>query len=367
LNNPLHFIDLKRQYQFLENEIIEAIKETLLNAEFSGGAIIAKFERSFADYCGTKYCVAVNNGTSALHLAMITAGIKEGDEVILPANSFIATAWAPVYVGAKPVFVDCNPDDFEISIDDIKRKITKKTKAIIGVHLYGKPCDVEKIKEIADSNDITFIEDCAQSHGALFKGQKVGGFGKMGCFSFYPSKNLGTYGEGGAITTNDQALYERLLRLRNNGSSSKYHHDEIGFNYRMGGMEAAVLNVKLKYLDQWNNDRRRTADQYYKRMKSDTIRFQKQDNKTESVFHLFVITTPEREALKKHLEKHNIFPGIHYPVPCHLQKAFDYLGYKEGALPNAELLGRSCLSLPMYPELTDEELNFVIETLNKNG
>jgi dTDP-4-amino-4,6-dideoxygalactose transaminase len=364
LNAPIHFIDLKRQYQFLEDEILGSIKETLQNAEFSGGTNIEKFEKSFADFCETKYCVAVNNGTSALHLAMITAGIKEGDEVIVPASTFIATAWAPVYVGAKPVFVDCNLADFEINTEDILRKITKRTKAIIGVHLYGKPCDVGEIKKIADLHGLTFIEDCAQSHGAAFRGQKVGGFGKMGCFSFYPSKNLGTYGEGGAITTNDKDIYERLLRLRNNGSSSKYHHDEIGFNYRMGGMEAAVLSVKLKYLDKWNNDRRKIADQYFNGIKSSFVTFQQQNPYIASVYHLFVVISPERERFKKHLEKHNIFPGTHYPLPCHLQKAFSYLGYKRGDLPNSEYLADHCLSLPMYPELTQEEVNFVIQTIN---
>jgi dTDP-4-amino-4,6-dideoxygalactose transaminase len=364
LKTPIHFIDLKRQYQFHKEEILKAIEHTLKRAEFSGGRNIENFEKKFSILCETNYCVALNNGTSALYLAMLVNDIGPGDEVIIPANTFIATAWAPVYVGAKPVFVDCNKDDWEIDIKDVKRKITKRTKAIVGVHLYGKPCQINELKEISKAYNITFIEDCAQSHSATYNGQPTGSFGKVGCFSFYPSKNLGTYGEGGAITTNEKGIYERLLRLRNNGSSKKYHHDEIGFNMRMGGLEAAVLNVKIKYLEIWNEQRKTIARKYYKNINNPLISMQKQDKDRGSVYHLFVVTTPDREGLIEHLNKQKIYPGIHYPLPCHLQKAFEYLGHKKGDFPNAEYLSEHCISLPMYPELSEEETDRVIEAVN---
>jgi dTDP-4-amino-4,6-dideoxygalactose transaminase len=364
LKHAIPFTDLTKQYYLHKEEILKAIEQTLDNAEFSGGNNISEFERQFALVCNTKFCVAVNNGTSALHLSMIVSGVGPGDEVIVPANTFIATAWAPSYVGAIPVFADCSPEDWLIDPKDVKRKISQKTKAIIGVHLYGKPCAVNELKEIAQAHNAAFIEDCAQSHGASYFGHKTGSLGKVGCFSFYPSKNLGTFGEGGAVTTNDEIIYERLLGLRNNGSLEKYRHTELGYNMRMGGIEASVLNVKIKYLELWNEKRKTIAEKYFTYIKNPLINFQKQEEGRESVFHLFVVTTPDRDALISHLHKHDIFPGIHYPTPCHLQQAFAPLSYRKGDLPNAEYLSDHCLSLPMYPELTEEETDRVIEALN---
>lgn len=359
------FLDLKQQYQSIKQEVLKAIEHVLDDTAFSGGKYVEIFEKEFAQYCGTKYCVAVNNGTSALHLAAMAAGVKAGDEVIVPANTFIATAWGPTYAGATPVFVDCDPRTWEIDVHAIENKINKNTKAIMGVHLYGQPCDVESIQSIAKANGLAFIEDAAQAHGAKYKGTRVGGFGAMACFSFYPGKNLGTYGEGGAIATNDEEAYKRLLSLRNHGSVVRYYHDEVGFNMRMGGMEAAILSVKLKYLDNWNEARKKIAAQYRAAIKNPKITWQAQPEWADSVYHLFVVTADQRDGLMKHLNAQNIFPGLHYPVPCHLQKAYAHLSYKKGDCPNAEYLAEHCLSLPVFAELKSEELNRVVDALNQ--
>lgn len=365
MHNPIYFLDLKKQFSLIKGEVMQAIENTLEKGEYSGGKNIEEFEEAFSKLSNTKYAVALNNGTSALHLAMKAGNIGKGDEVIVPANTFIATAWAPGYMGAKPVFVDCNAEDWEIDSTKIEEKTSSKTKAIVGVHLYGQPCEIDSIKKIANEHNLLFIEDAAQAQGAEFKGRKVGGFGMAGCFSFYPTKNLGTYGEGGALSTDSEEIYSRVKKLRNNASIKKYEHDEVGFNMRMGCMEAAVLLVKMKYLDAWNNRRREIALKYQKYINNPLIQFQKQHAERTSVYHLFVITTEKREALISHLNHHNIFPGMHYPVPCHLQKAFKELGYKKGDFPNAEYLADHCLSIPMYPELTEEETDRVIEVLNK--
>ncbi|WP_262890515.1 DegT/DnrJ/EryC1/StrS family aminotransferase [Rhodocytophaga rosea] len=248
--------------------------------------------------------------------------------------------------------------------EKIEEKITSRTKAIIGVHLYGQPFDIEAVKKIVDKHKLFLVEDAAQAHGALYKNTPVGGFGEMACFSFYPGKNLGTYGEGGGITTNTTSYQQHLHSLRNHGSTVRYYHDEVGFNMRMGGIEAAVLDIKLKYLDSWNNRRREIAGMYQQGINNAAITLQQQPDFTRSVYHLFVITTDDRERLQQHLNKHQIFPGMHYPVSCHLQKAYADLGYKPGDFPHAEYLASHCLSLPMYAELSNEEVEKVIETLN---
>ncbi|GHM99867.1 glutamine--scyllo-inositol aminotransferase [Cytophagales bacterium WSM2-2] len=362
--SPIPFLDLRKQYQSIREEIRVAINSVCEETAFSGGKFIEQFEKDFAQYCGTKYCVAVNNGTSALHLAMLALGIKAGDEVIVPANTFIATAWGASYTGATPVFIDCDPLTWEIDPNSVQQKITKRTKAIMGVHLYGQPFDIETLQSVAKKNGLYLVEDAAQAHGARYKGTRVGGFGEMACFSFYPGKNLGTYGEGGGITTNNESYYRHLLSLRNHGSSTRYYHDEIGYNMRMGGFEAAVLSVKLKYLDQWNSDRKKVANRYRQEIKNALIRFQHEPDFSESAHHLAVITTDNREKLIKHLNENNIFPGLHYPVPCHLQKAYRDLGYQKGSIPNAEYLSEHCLSLPMYAELNSDEIDYIISTVN---
>jgi dTDP-4-amino-4,6-dideoxygalactose transaminase len=307
----------------------------------------------------------VNSGTSALHLALLALGVTAGDEVIVPANTFIATAWAVSYTQATPVFVDCESDTWNISAEKIEEKITKRTKAIIGVHLYGQPFDIEAIKDVASKYDLFLIEDCAQAHGARYKGIHVGGFGEIGCFSFYPGKNLGAYGEGGAIVTNCGAYDEKIRMLRNHGSTSKHKHDCIGFNMRMDGFQGAVLDVKLKYLETWNQKRKDIALMYRKGLTHPGIVCQVQPSWADSVYHLFVVAVEKREAMMKHLQSYGISPGIHYPIPCHMQKAYADLGYKAGDLPNAERLAASCLSLPMYPELSDEEVLRVIDLINR--
>lgn len=361
----IQFLDLYKQYLQVKDEILEEIPKVFEKSAFTNGYSVTEFEKAFANYCDTEYAVAVNNGTSALHLAMLALGIGQGDEVIVPANTFIATAWAVVYVNAKPVFVDCLPDTWEIDPAMVEKSITEKTKAIIGVHLYGQPFDFDSIKKIADKYKFYLIEDAAQAHGALYKNRKTGSMGDMACFSFYPGKNLGTYGEGGAITTKRPDLVEKLQMLRNHGSRERYKHEIIGYNMRMGGVEGAVLRIKLKYLDGWNNKRKEIARNYFNKIKNNKITFQIQPEFTESIYHLFVVTTPDRDNFIKYLNSNNIYPGLHYPIPCHLQQAFEFLGYKKGDMPNAEYLADHCVSLPMYAELTDAEVDRVIEVINK--
>ncbi len=361
----IQFLDLKGQYNQIKHEILPKIEQVLEDTAFSGGKYVEEFEKLFATYCQTTNAIAVNNGTSALHLAMLALGIGADDEVILPANTFVATAWGVSYVGAKLVFVDCDSDTWEIDVTKIEAKITPKTKAIAGVHLYGQPFDIDAVREICKKHNLVFIEDAAQAHGANYKGKRVGQFGEMACFSFYPGKNLGTYGEGGGITTNSEKYTKHLQSLRNHGSVVRYYHDEIGYNMRMGGIEGAVLTVKMKYIDAWNSRRKEIAKMYQNGITNPAIKMQKQPDFADSVYHLFVITTENRENLLKYLTDNEIFPGQHYPVACHLQKAYEYLGHKVGDFPNSEYLAAHCLSLPMYAELTDNEVNKVIEVLNK--
>ena len=365
MDSKISFLDLKRQYQQIKSETLQAIEQVMEQSAFSGGLFVKQFEKEFAAYCQTQYAVAVNSGTSALHLAMRALGVKEGDEVIVPANTFIATAWGVSHAGATPVFVDCDANTWNLSPEKVKAKINSRTKAIIGVHLYGQPCDLIALLKIAGENKIAFVEDAAQAHGALYANKKIGGFGEMCCFSFYPGKNLGAYGEGGGVITNNAAYAEKIKLLRNQGSVVKYYHEAIGYNERMDGIQGAVLSVKLKYLDGWNARRKAIAKMYQHGITHAAIKMQQPQPNAESVYHLFVITTENRDALMKHLNEHAIYPGQHYPVPCHLQKAYAHLNYKKGDCPNAEYLAEHCLSLPMYAELTDEEVSRVIDAVNQ--
>lgn len=358
-------LDLKGQHQQVKKEIFEAFEKVYDKTAFSGGPFVEEFEKSFAAFCNTQYALGVSNGTTALHLAMLALGIGPGDEVILPANTFIATAWGISHAGATPVFVDCTPDTWEIDITKIEEKITPKTKAIIGVHLYGQPFDIDGVAAICKKHKIKFIEDAAQAQGARYKDLPVGGFGEMACFSFYPGKNLGACGEAGGITTNNQEYATHIQSLRNHGCKVRYYHDEVGYNYRMGGLEGASLSVKLKYLPDWNEKRRSIAARYLAGITNPAIKMQAQPAWAKSVFHLFVVTTDEKERLIKHMEENNIIPAYHYPVPCHLQKAYSNLGHKTGDFPNAEYLAANCVSLPMYAELADEDVERVIEIMNK--
>lgn len=365
MRDKIPCLDLKGQNDQVKKEIFEAFEKVFEKTAFSGGPFVEAFEKSFATYCDTKYAVGVSNGTTALHLAMIALGIGKGDEVIIPANTFIATVWGVSYVGAIPVFVDCNPDTWEIDVTKIEEKITPKTKAIAGVHLYGQPFDIDAVLAICKKHNLYLIEDAAQAQGARYKGKSVGGFGEMACFSFYPGKNLGACGEAGGITTDNENYVKHLHSLRNHGSTVRYYHDEIGFNYRMGGLEGASLSVKLKYLESWNNRRRAIAKSYLSEIKNPKIRMQHQPEWADSVFHLFVVTTEDKDGFVKYLTENGIIAAFHYPVPCHLQKAYSHLGYKEGNFPHAEYLASHCISLPMFAELTDEEVNKVIGVINK--
>ena len=361
----IDFMDIKRQYELHKNGIFEAIRLVCAEAAFSDGKYSKIFEKEFAEYCCVKFVSGVNNGTSALHLAMLALGIKTGDEVIIPANTFIATAWGPTYTGATPVFVDCTQDTWEIDASKIENAITKNTKAIIGVHLYGQPFDIDAVIEIANRHHLYLVEDCAQAHGATYKGKRIGGFGEIGCFSFYPSKNLGAYGEGGAVTTNNEEYNNKINILKNHGSLIRYNHDLIGYNYRLEGIQGAILSYKLKYLEEWTIRRRKIAEMYINGINNPAIIMQANPDSVKSVFYLFVITTSNRDKFVRYLEKNNINYGFHYPIPCHLQKAYKYLGYVKGQMPNSEYLAEHCVSLPMFPELTNEEVFTVIDVCNR--
>jgi dTDP-4-amino-4,6-dideoxygalactose transaminase len=357
-------LDLSLQHQQIKTEVFNAFEQVYDSTAFSGGPFVEEFENLFATFCGSSYAIGINNGTSALQLAILALGIGPGDEVILPANTFIATAWGVSYSGATPIFVDCMPDTWQIDVEEVQRHITSKTKAIIGVHLYGQPFDVAGITAISERHGIPFIEDAAQAQGAQVLNKPVGGFGALACFSFYPGKNLGACGEAGAITTNNSSYDKHIRSLRNHGSEIRYYHDEIGFNMRMGGLEAASLSVKLNYLSVWNARRQNIAACYQQYITNPKITMQIQPVWAQSVYHLFVVTTPRRDELMKYLANHNITAGLHYPVPCHLQKAYSNLNYMPGTCPNAEYLASHCLSLPMYAELSDEDVSFIVDVLN---
>lgn len=357
-------LDLKRQYTQIKSEVLEATERVFDATSFSGGPFVEQFEKNFASFCDTNYAMACNNGTTALHLAMLALGIGQGDEVIIPANTFIATAWGVSYVKATPVFVDCTPDTWEIDPSKIEEKITPRTKAIIGVHLYGQPFDIDAVKAIADKHGLYLVEDAAQAQGTRYKGQRVGGFGEMACFSYYPGKNLGAFGEAGGMTTNNEAYYQHVQKLKNHGMTVRYYHDEIGYNYRMDGLQGAILDIKLKYLNGWNEQRKAIAHQYQQAIQNPKITMQVQPEWADSIYHLFVVTTEDRDGFVKYLQANGIFPGLHYPVPCHLQQAYKYLGHQEGDFPNSEYLALHCVSLPMYAELTAEEVACVIDIVN---
>jgi len=358
-------LDLKQQQQLVKAEIFELFSQVYDDCAFSGGKYVEKFENEFSTFCNSQYGLGLSNGTVALHLAMLAYNIGEGDEVIIPANTFIATAWGPSHAGATPVFVDCDPNTWELDVTQIEKAITPRTKAIIGVHLYGQPFDVDAVKAICDKHNLVLIEDAAQAQGSLYKGKKCGSLAELATFSFYPGKNLGACGEAGGITTNDKAVLEKLQSLRNHGMTVRYYHDVVGYNYRMGGLEAVSLSVKLGKLDSWNARRRSIAKRYFSEVKNDKIKFQTQPEWAESNFHLFVITTENRDGLIEYLKGHGIHAALHYPVPCHLQKAYSHLGYKVGDFPNSEYLASHCLSLPMFAELKDVEVDYVIEKLNQ--
>lgn len=357
-------IDLSRDYQEHKEEYLEAIRAVCEETAFSGGKFAERFDEEFAKYCNVPYAAGVNNGTSALHCAMMALGIGEGDEVIVPANTYIATAWGVTYTNATPVFVDCTSDTWEIDPDSIKKKITDRTKAIIGVHLYGQPFEFGQVKEIADQYGLYVVEDCAQAHGALYEGKSVGSLGDLGCFSFYPGKNLYAFGEGGSVTCKKKEYYDAITTIKNQGCKVRYYHDVIGYNYRMEGIQGAVLSVSLKYLPDWTRRRIEIGERYIREITNSLITMQAHPRNTFPVFHLFVITVNNPDHFIAYMDELGIECNKHYPVPCHLQKAYQNLGYQKGDCPNAEYLADHCVTLPMFPEMTQEEVQAVIHACN---
>ena len=363
------FLDLKVQYQSIKNEINPAIQNILDNTAFVLGKAVLDFESDFALAHNVKHCFGVSSGTDGNHMASWALGIGAGDEVIVPANTFIATAWGATLCGAKPVFVDCEPDSYNLDPQKISKAITSKTKAIVAVHLYGQPADLDPISEVAKKNNLFLIEDCAQAHIAEYKGKKVGGLSDTACFSFYPGKNLGAYGEGGAVTTNDDNVAGKLKIIRDHGAQEKYHHDSLGHNYRMEGIQGAVLGVKLKYLEKWTEARRKVASKYYEILGDfEQIILPKEMSYAKHVYHLFVIQvanggSEKRDKLASFLNENGISTGLHYPIPLHLQKCFAELGYTKGDFPVSEKLADYGISLPMYPELGDSQIEYVAEKL----
>lgn len=357
-------IDLSRDYQKHKAEYMEAIKAVCEETAFSGGKFADRFDKEFAEFCKVPYAAGVNNGTSALHCAMMALGIGEGDEVIVPANTYIATAWGVTYTGAVPVFVDCTPDTWEIAPDRIEEKITDRTKAILGVHLYGQPFAFREVKEIADRHGLYVVEDCAQAHGALYEGKMVGSLGELGCFSFYPGKNLYAFGEGGSVTCKKKEYFDAITTFKNQGCRIRYYHDVIGYNYRLEGIQGAVLSVSLKYLPEWTKRRREIGKRYHKEIVNPLITMQTHPENTDPVFHLFVVTVEDPDHLIAYMDERGIECNKHYPVPCHLQKAYKNLNYQVGDCPNAEYLAAHCVTLPMFPEMTEEEVRMVIDACN---
>jgi dTDP-4-amino-4,6-dideoxygalactose transaminase len=357
------YLDLRAQYRTLRSEVLAALEEVCESTGFAQGPATSEFETKFAAYCGVDHCVSLNSGTTALHLALRCLDVGPGDEVVTVSMTFIATAWAISYVGATPVFVDIDPVRRTLNPDNLEAAITSRTKAIIPVHLYGMPAEMDRIMAIAQRHGVPVIEDAAQAHGARYRGRRVGQFGKIACFSFYPSKNLGAYGEGGALVTNDASVARRARSLRDHAQSQKYLHDELGYNYRMDGFQGAVLSIKLKHLDEWNRARIDCARLYTELLKDSSYKLPAHISDSECVWHCYVIETPERDRVRSALQDVGIQSAIHYPVPVHLQKAYAHLDYRSGDLPVTEALCEQCLSLPIYPELSKEKMSRVASAL----
>ncbi len=361
---PIPYLDLPAQMRTIRKDVDAAIARTLDNCSFCLGPDVVQFEKEFAQFCGAQHCIAFNSGTSALHVAMLLLDVGRDDEVITTPMTFVATSWAISYVGAKPVYVDIDDATFNLDPKLIEKAITPRTKAILPVHLYGHPANLEPMLAVAKKHNLPLVEDSAQAHDAKYKGRKIGTFGEMSCFSFYPGKNLGAYGEGGAIVTNNAAYAARARSLREHGSTQRYYHDEVGFNYRMEGIQGAVLGIKLKHLSQWTKERQRVGHRYHELLADTPLQLPKEAPWAESAYHLYVVRHPRRDELKKHLEANKVGCALHYPLPLHLQKCYANLGYEEGAFPVAEKAAKECLSLPIYPELTEAQIQRVAEVVH---
>ncbi len=357
------FLDMQAAYQELKSDIDNAVARTTASAWYLLGNELAKFETAFATYCGAKHCIGVANGLEALSLILKAYNIGPGDEVIVPSNTFIATWLAVSHVGATPIPVEPNPDTFNIDPNFIETAITSKTKAIMPVHLYGLAAEMEPINRIAQKYQLKVIEDAAQAHGAIYQEKRTGNLADAASFSFYPGKNLGAFGDGGAITTNDDSLANKLKMLRNYGSSIKYHHEMKGYNSRLDELQAAVLNVKLKHIDEWNSRRQKVADIYLNELNNLPIVLPQAPNKTQHVWHLFVIRTPRRDELQEHLQKNGVQTLIHYPIAPHKQTAYSEMNHI--SLPVSEKIHREVLSLPMGPHLKTHDTEKIIHIIKQ--
>ena len=358
------FVDLIKQYHNIKTEIDEAIQDVLDNAAFIGGERVQLFEEAFAHLHGARFAIGTSSGTDSLHLILWGLDIGPGDEVIVPVNTFIATAEAVSLTGARPVFVDHDPESYNIDTSKIEAAITSKTRAIIPVHLYGQSADMSPILRIAADHNLAVVEDCCQAHLTEYQDRRVGTFGVAGAFSFFCAKNLGAFGEGGAIITDDEDLYEQLRKRHNHGTVRRYVHDLVGHNYRLEGIQAAVLNVKMRYIESWTDARIQHANRY-RQLLADVSEIVLPEEMADGrhVYHLFVIRATKRDELRAYLEERGISAGLHYPIPIHLQKAYSGLGYKKGDFPVAEAYADQILSLPMFPELTEEQIKYVADSI----
>jgi dTDP-4-amino-4,6-dideoxygalactose transaminase len=362
-------VDLKKQYASIKQEIGESIERVLESSNFILGAEVDKFEKEFAAFCRAKYAVGVSSGTNALSLALSALDIKQGDEVITTPNTFVATAAAISHAGARPVLVDVDPESYNIDVSKIEGAISGKTRAIIPVHLYGQPSEMDAVLQLAKRHNLKVVEDACQAHGAEYRSRRVGPLGDIAAFSFYPGKNLGAYGDGGAVVTDKFELAERIRLLRNHGSPKKYYHEIIGYNSRFDEIQAAILRVKLRFLDDWNAKRRINATTYSEYLKDladrGLVTIPKERNVVKHVYHLYVIQVEElvRDGLIQHLNARGIGAQIHYPIPIHLQKAYSHLGYNQGSFPVTEKLAKRIISLPMFPELERHEIEYIAQEI----
>jgi dTDP-4-amino-4,6-dideoxygalactose transaminase len=360
-------VDLKRQYLSIKKEINGAIQEVIDKSAFIMGENVQGFENEFAKFCRVKYGVGTSSGTTALHLALVACGLKQGDEVITVPYTFIATTEAISQTGAKVVFVDIEDKSYNMDSEKIEQAITEKTRAIIPVHLFGQPADLDKIMKIAKKHKLIVIEDACQAHGAEYKGKKVGSLGDIACFSFYPGKNLGAYGDAGMVVTDNKELAEKVRLLRDHGRNKKYYHQVEGYNYRLDAIQAAILRVKLRHLAEWTEKRRRNAKLYNELLKGSGVKTPVEMEYARHVYHLYVIRTEKREELYSRLKEKGISAAIHYPLPLHLQEAYRYLGWKKGDFPISEACSEELLSLPMFPELTEDEIKKIVEIIGKEN
>jgi len=359
------FVDLKAQHKAIQNEVESAIANVIGDTAFVGGKYVEQFEESFASFCGTKYAVGVSSGTSALQLALLAMGVGAGDEVITAANTFIATAEAISHAGATPVFVDMDRKTFNISVEDIEGAITDRTRAIVPVHLYGQPADIDPVLEVARKHNLLVLEDSAQAQGARYKGKRCGSFGNASAFSFYPAKNLGAYGDAGAIVTDDAGYVETIRLYMNHGRRSAHDHAVIGFNERLDGLQAAILHAKMAALDEWNGMRRAAAARYDDLLGGLDLETPQAMDGVEHIYHLYVVRVKDRDGVRSALGEKGVASGIHYPVPVHLLDAYKDLGYGRGSFPVAEEAADEIVSLPMFPHISAEQQQFVAECLEE--